>query len=164
MGVTHPEELDRVLLYYAVLCGIHGLVERLLTAHLQDLDANGGNWGSPLNAALANGHLDIAKFLLDRSAVGDTMGSIEWTGLYITSTDGCTDIVGSLIDHGVNLNTRCKEWNMDSEWTLLHAAIDNDHPDITLLLLKGGANPETPTSKHQTALCMTSSRRHANVI
>ena len=167
VGETLPEEINRVPLYYAVLCGFRGLVGRLLTAHPQDLDTNEGDWGSPLNAALAKGHLDIAKFLLDRGAVGDSMGFMEQTGLYIASTHGYADVVGSLIDRGANLNATCegrstrfgRKW-----WTPLHAAINEDHPDIALLLLEGGADPEIRSSNGETALGMASSRGQANFV
>ena len=55
---AHPEQPAAVPLYYAALCGFHGLVERLLRAHPEDLNAEGGVWGAPLIAALAKGHLD----------------------------------------------------------------------------------------------------------
>jgi ankyrin repeat protein len=164
---TRPEELNRVSLYYAALCGFHGLVERLLTAHPQDLDVEGGKHGAPLNAALAEGHLNIAQFLMDRGAVGDTMGFREQTGLYIASSRGYADVVRSLIDHGANLNARCEDYRTKVRqvcWTPLHAAIDYDHPDIALLLLEGGANPETRSSNGNTVLCMASSRGHADVV
>ena len=171
---TRPEELDRVPLYYAALCGLHGLVERLLTAHPQDLNAVCGNWGTPLNAALEHGYMDIVQFLLDRGAVGDSMGSRKQTGLYIASTGGYIDVVRSLIDRGANLNAECADWPADfgawesdfeeALWTPLHGAIENDHSDIALLLLECGANPEIRSNLDQTALCMASSRGHADVV
>jgi len=83
-----PEQLDAVPLYYAALCGFRGLVERLLTAHTQDLNAEGGAYRAPLNVALAKGHLDIVLFLLDRGADGQNGGEMDQTGLYIASSSG----------------------------------------------------------------------------
>jgi ankyrin repeat protein len=162
-----PEERHPFPLYYAALCGIGGLVERLLTAHPQHPDAAAGYYGAPLNAAFAKGHLDIAQFLLDHGAVGDNMGDHDQTGLYIASSRGYANVVRSLIDRGANLNARCRGWadfGGQVLWTPLHAAIHNNHPDIALLLLEGGADPEARSSKDQTALCMASSRGHANVV
>ena len=168
IGATLPEELNRVPLYYAALCGFGGLVERLLTAHPQDLDVEGGFYGAPLNAALAKGHLDIAQILLDRGAVGDSMGFMQRTALYIASTHGYADVVVSLIDRGANLSARCRDWNRDSEdrawWTPLHAAIYHNHPDIARLLIEGGADPEARSGDDQTALYMASPRGHADVV
>ena len=167
-----PEECHPSPLYYAALCGVGGLVERLLTAHPQDPDAAAGFYGAPLNAALAKGYLDTAQFLLDHGAVGDDMGHHDHTGLFIASSRGYANVVQSLIDRGANLNARCGDWNTDFDtnlggqvwWTPLHAAIYNTHPDIALLLLEGGADPETRSSDGQTALCMASSRGHADVV
>ena len=162
-----PEELDRDPLYYAALCGLRGLVERILTAHPQDLDPKAGAYSAPLNVALARGHLDIAQFLLDRGAVGDNMGEGRETGLYIASCRGYLDIVRSLIDRGADLNVRCNDWIMysgDESWTPLHGAIHNDHPDIALFLLERGANPDIRSDRDQTPLYIASSRGHADVV
>ena len=78
---ARPEQPDAVPLYYAARCGFHGLVERLLVAHPQDLNTGGGFFGSPLNAALAAGHLDIAQFLLDRGADVNNRSIDGQTGL-----------------------------------------------------------------------------------
>ena len=162
-----PEECQPFPLYYAALCGIGGLVERLFTAHPQDPDAADGYYGAPLNAALVQGYLDIAQLLLDHGAVGKNMGGHDQTGLYIASSRGYANVVRSLIDRGANLNARCTDCDTDcgdQVWTPLHAAIYNDHPDIVVLLLEGGADPETRSSEDQTALSMASSRGRANIV
>ena len=163
-----PEQLNRVPLYYAALCGFRGLVERLLTAYPQDLDVKGGKHGAPLNAALAEGHLNIAQFLLDHGAVGDTTGSMEQTGLFVASSRGHANVVRSLIDRGADVNAECKDRKGDSaqvvQWTPLHTAIYEDHPDIALLLLESGADPEARSSQNQTPLCMASFCGHADVV
>ena len=162
------EECHTAPLYYAALCGIGDLVRRLLTAHPQDPDAAAGFYDAPLNAALAKGYLDIAQILLDHGAVGDIMGYLDQTGLYIASSRGYAGVVRSLIDRGANLNARCSDGNTNFDdfvwWTPLDAAIYNDHPDIALLLLEGGADPETRSSEDQTALGMASSRGQADVV
>jgi len=99
---ARPEQPDAVPLYYATLCGFRGLVERLFTAYPQDLNAKGGNWGAPLNAALGKGYLDIALFLLDRGADVENRGIVDQTGLYIASSHGYADVVRSLIDRGAD--------------------------------------------------------------
>jgi len=158
---TRPEQPDAVPLYYAALCGFRGLVERLLTAHPQDLNANGGDWGSPLNAALSKGHLDIALFLLDRGA--DVENGGRRTALYSASSFGDADIVRSLIDRGADLNA-ISEDGYDVKWTPLHVAIKGGRRDIAILLLERGADTETRDIKDQTALYMASSCGYADVV
>ena len=165
IGHIRPEQHNRVPLYYAALCGFRGLVGRLLTAYPQDLDVKGGKYGAPLNAALAKGHLNIAQFLLDHDAVGDTTGYMEQTGLYIASSRGYANVVRSLIDRGADVNAECEYWGGDDlvQWTPLHIAIYEGHPDIALLLLKSGADPEARSSQNQTPLCVASFCGHADV-
>jgi len=162
-----PEQPDAVPLYYAALCGFRGLVERLLTAHPQDLNAKGGDWGAPLNAALTKGHLDIALFLLGRGADGQNRGPMDQTGLYIASSRGYADVVRSLIDRGADLNAICQDYDEHGEvkWTPLQVAISQERRDIVVLLLERGADMEIlPSSLNQTALYMASSRGCADVV
>jgi len=166
-NTTRPEQPDPVPLYYAALCGFRGPVERLLTAYPGDLDAEGGVYGAPLNAALAKGHLDIARFLLDRGAGGDNRSKEDQTGLYIASSRGYTDVVQSLINRGADLNAICKDCDEDDvcvEWTPLQVAIYHERRDVAILLLERGADTEIPSSLDQTALYMASSRGYADAV
>jgi len=159
---ARPEQLDAVPLYYAALCGFRGLVERLLTAHPEDLNAGGGNWGAPLNVALAKGHLDIALFLLDRGADGQNGGNMDQTGLYIASSSGYAGVVWSLIDRGADLNAICQDdddFRRGVKWTPLHVAIFRGTPSIARTLLEHGANPNAPDNDGATALHLASRQR-----
>jgi hypothetical protein len=51
-------------LYYAALCGFHGLVEHLIIKCPQDVNASGGSYGLPLIAALRNNHFQVAELLV----------------------------------------------------------------------------------------------------
>ena len=163
---SRSEQHYTVPLYYAALCGFCGLVERLLTVRPQDLNAKGGNWGSPLNAALSKEYLDITLFLLHRGADGENAGEMGQTGLYIASSCGHADVVRSLIDRGADLNAICKDYNDehrdDIKWTPLHVAIYKQRREIAVLLLERGANTEILSSLNQTALYIASSRGYAD--
>ena len=164
---TRPEKPGAAPLYYAALCGFSSLVERLLTAHPQDLDAEGGIYGAPLNAALMKGHLNIALFLLDHNADGDNRSKEDQTGLYIASSRGYADVLQSLIDHGADLNAICKDCDEclnEMKWTPLHMAISSKRRDIAILLLDGGADTEILSSLNQTALYIASSRGYIDAV
>jgi len=164
LSTDGPEKLDAVPLYYAALFGFRGLVERLLTTHPQYLNAEGGNWGAPLNAALGKGHLDVALFLLDHGADGENG---RMTGLYIASSYGYADVVRSLIDRGADLNAICEDYDKDGtdvNWTPLHVAIYKKRQDITILLLECGADMEIRNGWNQTALYMASSLGCADIV
>ena len=67
--------------------------------------------------------------------------------------------MSSLIGRGADLNTICKDrdgYGNDVKWTPLHAAIYKEHQDIVLLLLEGGADTETRSSRDETALYVAS--------
>jgi len=165
LHTAHPKQLPTPL-YYAALYGFGGLVERLLTAYPQDLNAEGGVWGSSLNGALAKGHLNIALFLLDRGADWKNRGINHQTGLYIASSRGYTDVVRSLIDRGADPNARCRapiKYDFRVE-TPLHVAIGNDHRDVVRLLLKAGAHTEIRNGWDETALYIASCRGCADTV
>jgi len=67
MATGRPMQPDAIPLYYAALHGFRGLVENLLDASPEDLDAEGGLCGTPLAAALHKGHLNIARLLLEHT-------------------------------------------------------------------------------------------------
>ena len=163
----HPEQPDAVPLYYAALCGFHGLTERLLASYPQDLDAQGGIRGFPLNAALHNGHRNIALFLLEHGADVESRGLQDQTPLYMASSSGYTDVVRSLIERRANPNAECADYDERGDtvtWTPLHAAIDKRHLDVLLLLLESGAYVDHRGGQDQTALYLASSRGYAEAI
>ena len=139
-----PGQLDAVPLYYAALCGFHGLVERLLGAHPEDLDAKGGVRGTPLGAALGQGHLNIALLLLEHGANGEEYGRARQTGLYIASSLGYAEIVRTLVNRGANLNAVCEcHWDEPFggvEFTPLHEASLCGELEVARVLLEYGAN------------------------
>jgi len=164
---TRPEQLEPIPLYYAALCGFRGLVERLLGAHPQDLNAVGGIWGTPLNAALAKGHLDIALLLLDRDADGENRGKRGQTGLYIASSNGYASVVRTLIDRGADMDAICEDFDELGnfvERTPLQVAIYQGRRDIASLLLERCADKENMNSLDQTALFIASSRGYADLV
>jgi len=69
---TRPEASP---LYYATLCGFPSLVEHLAITHPADVNAKGGNYGTPFNAASAKGELDVCLALLRHGADTDALDS-----------------------------------------------------------------------------------------
>ena len=59
METGRPTQPEAKPLYYAALCGFRSLMEHLTIACQVDVDARGGDHGTALNAALANGELEI---------------------------------------------------------------------------------------------------------
>jgi ankyrin repeat protein len=138
-----PEYPGAVPLYYAALCGIRDLTERLVAAHPQDINAPGGCRGAPLNAALHSGHLNIAWFLLERGATGENGGMACQTALYIASSRGYAEVVRSLLDRGADLKAKCNaldEYGRHVQWTPLLVALEKGRPEIARMLLERGVD------------------------
>jgi hypothetical protein len=82
MSTLHPSRPEAVPLYYAALCGFHGLVEHLIAADSRDVNSRGGSYTTPLHAASVKGHVDVASLLLKN--VADPNSVTFWAGLRST--------------------------------------------------------------------------------
>ena len=98
-----PERPQAPPIYYAVLCGFRGVIEHLATTYPMHVDAKGGNYGSPLLAALNREYTDTAPLRTQRG--GDITGS------------GMNGVVSLLVEYGANVNS-CDNYG----WTPLHTA------------------------------------------
>ena len=156
---THP---NAVPLYYAALCGLPDLVERLLNAHPQDLNSRGGYHETPLHAAIDKGHLDVVLLLLDYGANVDSRGRLRQTALYMASSRGYTEIVQLLIDHRADLNAECDDRddeNWSVTWTALHVASKNGRREIARMILEGGADVNLRDNNGRSPLHIASRHR-----
>ncbi|KAI0291533.1 hypothetical protein BC826DRAFT_955573 [Russula brevipes] len=118
-------------LYYAALCGFHDLAEHLIVSHGQDVNAVGGHFVSPLAAALAKEHFDIAQMLYQRGADVDVQGFQKRTPLYGASKSGHLEIGRWLLNRGANPNF----WDSSENWTPLHVAASSESLEVIRLLL-----------------------------
>jgi ankyrin repeat protein len=121
-------------LYYAALCGLYDLAERLITKHPEQVNAVGGRMVAPLPAALYKRHFRVADLLYGHGAIVDVRGDKGRTPLYCASVDGDVDIIQWLCNHGVDANVP-----RDDGFTPLHAAAGNIRPEAVQLLLNHNA-------------------------
>ena len=135
--------------------------------------------------AIMNGHLDLAKELVDRGADPNLADELGLTALYetvdvhwapkswfpqpVTAQEkvGYLDLMKDLLDHGANPNARLgrKLWFRsmgDRTWVdpagataLWRAAVALDIPAMRVLV-RHGADPELPTKGGDTLLMVTS--------
>jgi ankyrin repeat protein len=101
-----PTWPDAVPLYYVVLCGFCDLLDCLLDAHPQYVNAWGGTL---LHVAIDKGHLSIVLLLLECGANVESQDSRSQTALCIASSRGYAEVVRLLIDRGVDLNAECDD-------------------------------------------------------
>jgi ankyrin repeat protein len=93
-------------LYYAALCGFRGLVEHLIIAHVQNVNADSGYWNLPLIAAAFGRHLDVVRLLYEHGAdVGarDDEGNVP---LHISAWKEDLETMHFLLECGADANAR----------------------------------------------------------
>jgi hypothetical protein len=83
MVTSHPTTPDASPLHYVALCGLLGLVERLVALRPEDVHALDENGRTPLHAALYGGRTEVAQFLLACGANKDAWDDDDWTPLHI---------------------------------------------------------------------------------
>ncbi|KAH9165606.1 hypothetical protein EDB89DRAFT_2008573 [Lactarius sanguifluus] len=130
-----PLQPDAPPIYYATLLGLPGIAEWLATARSQDVNKKGGYYGTPLCAAAARGHLEVAQVLVKCDAHVDAAGRNGWSPLLWASEIGCLELSRLMLDLGADINFRDS-----SSRTPLSLASDKDHQEITTLLLQRGAD------------------------
>jgi ankyrin repeat protein len=144
-------------LYYAAQCGFQDLVENLIVKDPKQVGATGGYFVTPLVVALAAGHFQIAKLLLESGAHPDVRGWHDNTPLYSASLYGEFKIVQELLKYKANVNAR----NADGDTPLHYASkgansrgfnIALSLSNVTRLLLDHGADVTARNNDHSTPL------------
>ncbi|KAH9055262.1 ankyrin repeat-containing domain protein [Lactarius vividus] len=126
-------------LYYAALCGFHGLMEHLLIKYPEHVNALGGGRGAALHAASARNDVKIAQILVERG--GDVnVRSLwkQWSPLHIVAIEGHVEMGRFLLDHGADVDSRT-----DDLWTPLHFATRNGLVGISQVLLEYKADVDS---------------------
>jgi ankyrin repeat protein len=115
---------------------------------------------TPLNIALANGHLEIGKLLLETGAYYVNLKDKDgYTPLHMASINGQSQMVALLIEKGANVNAKCTD-NVSP----LHIAISNAQEEIVKLLLKAGADVNGTCNDGWTALHSAACDGHLKLI
>jgi hypothetical protein len=75
-------------LYFAAWKGLHGLVERLIIKHPQQVTQLGGLYGTPLHASVCGGHIAIFQLLFAHGADINSLCGDNYTPLHVASYFG----------------------------------------------------------------------------
>jgi hypothetical protein len=134
--LSHESFKGAQLLYVVSLQGCYYLVLALLLEHRANINAQGGYFGTALQAAAYRGSTDIVALLLEHGANINAQGGYFGTALQAAADRGSTDIVALLLQRGANINAQGGRFG-----TALQAAADRDSIDIVALLLEHGATP-----------------------
>jgi ankyrin repeat protein len=158
-SLSHKTLNSAIPLYYAALCGFHGVAEQLIIKHPQQVHTTGGFFMSPLGAALRGGHPKIARLLYECGADVDVQGYNDYTPLHGASSCGHFRTVQWLLHHRANPNHRGKS----DGWTSLHGAAYFGHVEVSRLLLRYKADNNAHDNKGQIPLHVAAQYGHVNV-
>jgi len=98
----------RRALYYAALCGFHDLAEHLIGGYPQQVNAYGGQYVTPLVAALAKEHFKLAELLLRHGAVTtvNVRGNRKRIPLHSAAYYGQIEVVQLLLKHDADVKSQ----------------------------------------------------------
>jgi hypothetical protein len=135
---TPNHKYTAIPLYYAALCGFHGLVEHLFSKYPQDVNAVGGYYMRPLIAALAGEHFRTADLLRRSGADPHVQGYHKRIPLHSAANFGKFEVVQKLIEYDAEIDARDGDG-----WTPLSWASRGAHfkdGSVVRLLLERGAD------------------------
>ena len=119
------------------------------------MDISGGSYGTPMWAALAMGHLEVAHLLLEPEADVDAKYS-DKSALVTASQNDNVEAMRLLLDFGADPNTR-----YSSGWTPLHGAATYEAMRVQL---RRNANVNAEGFLDQTPLHYASENGHVKIV
>ncbi|KAF5630255.1 ankyrin protein [Fusarium tjaetaba] len=124
---------------------------------LPNIDATGSS-RTPLSWACENGHLGIARVLIERECQSPEGFRWQYSPLMLAAKNGHKETARWLVNHKVDVNR--KHMKESAIWL----ASSNDHAEIVELLLDAGADPDTCGVKNAPVICLAAEKGHEKVI
>jgi ankyrin repeat protein len=120
-------EADQILtatspIYYACLLGLLDITKRLYSDGL-DINAQGGIYGTALQAAAVKGHFTTVEFLIDSGADVSLQGGLYSYAICAAAWGGYVDIFKLLVDSGADLESKDDEGSRPVHYGTYHPVI-----------------------------------------
>ncbi|MHC4680639.1 MAG: ankyrin repeat domain-containing protein [Planctomycetota bacterium] len=124
-----------------------------------DVDAKKGGGGTPLHAALAEGHKEITELLIAKGANVNARNLSRRTPLHYAARSGQKDVVELLIAKGADPNVR----NYLGR-TPLNYAVAEGHKEVVELLIENGADVNIEDNRGRTPLEVAKRKGYTEII
>ncbi|KAL2835312.1 ankyrin repeat-containing domain protein [Aspergillus pseudoustus] len=134
-------------LYNAAKSGTLNSLQLLLRRDA-DVNARGGEYGTPLQAAASMHNYEVVKLLLAHGADVNAQEGILGSALQIAAYNGDADIVRLLLDNNADVNSQSNT----KFGTALHAAAYEGREEVVSLLLSREADVNIQGGVHGSAL------------
>jgi ankyrin repeat protein len=120
-------------LYYASFLGLESVVRELLRKGV-DVNAEGGKYGFPLQAAAVSGNLSVMQRLIDQGAEINARGGVFSNALIAATRKGYAKSVQLLLDRGAHLDVD------PNNLTALHLVGTTDNTAVADVILASGVS------------------------
>lgn len=147
-------------LHEACASGVQARAESILLDVPRMIDAHSPDGFTPLSLACFFGHVELAKWLINRGANLDLAATnpMQVSPMHAAAAGRHLEIARALLEGGANPNAR-----QQGGFTPLHAAAQNGDAEMARLLLEKGADREARAENNQTPLDFALLRGHAAV-
>lgn len=133
----------------------HSRIVRILIKNGADVDSRNRIGRTPLHEAANRGYLEIVNLLLENGASVHARTYYQWTALILAAVQGHVKVVQRLLEGGSDVEAQTshqKPENGLQGMSALNAAASLPEPEVTHLLLRHGADPNTALTNGGTAL------------
>ncbi|KAH8813598.1 ankyrin repeat-containing domain protein [Flagelloscypha sp. PMI_526] len=135
LATTQRQDDLEQALYVAAVRGVSINVIKLLVENGADLNKDGGEYGSALQAAAENGALDVVGFLVEKGADVNKGEGHYGSALQAAARNGSLDVVEFLVEKGADVNKGEGHYG-----SALQAAARNGSLDVVEYLVEKGAD------------------------
>ena len=123
-------------LHYASFCGLHNVVKVLAIERPEDVQSRSFTGEStPLHLASQEGHVAVARILVEYGGNVAAKDEQGWTPLHRASEDGHVEVTRFLVEHGADVAAKDGDG-----WTPLHRASDRGDVELARVLVQHGAD------------------------
>lgn len=152
-----PDEMEATPLFFASEAGLTSVIQKLLAFGVY-VNTN-CFYGTALQAASAEGHLDVVVELLKHGADLNASSEELGTALQAACAGGHAPVVGALVERGADVNQIS-----GFSGTALAAAAHRGKTGIVELLLKSGSDVNLFAGRYGTALLAASYRGRVGIV